>query len=178
MELKGKDLEAVKSHYELEQIRLKAELKHANHILRLIQFSAGQGSAQLVITRNGEQARKRGPKSVWGKFVLEQLAAKQRPLSYRELIDSAMKEKRYSKDEYPKVRASILNSTFRLRAVQGKIETVGRRGRKEKFIVLTEWLDTQGVLIAPHKAWLRKQVGGKVNSVDMTKVPAKRYAED
>jgi hypothetical protein len=74
-------------------------------------------------------------------------------------------------------RASILNSAFRLRTVHGKIETVGRAGRKEKLIVLTKWLQEDGALKPDYAKAFKKSQGGKAVRVDMSAVPVSPYED-
>jgi hypothetical protein len=130
------------------------------------------------LTKRGNKAKKRGPKSVWGKFILDCLTDKNHPLSYRDLMDLAMERNGLDKSKFQSVRASILNSAFRLRAIQGKIATVGEDGKKEKFLVLTSWLNPKGELIGNHSQWLRKEMNFKPEPVDMSELPKPKYEED
>ena len=77
-----------------------------------------------------------------------------------------------------KVRASILNSAFRLRAIQGKIVTVGEDGKKDKFIVARNWVDDNGRIRKNDLQYLSERHGFTPNRVDMTEIPKMRYAED
>ena len=89
-----------------------------------------------------------------------------------------MADKGYDKSKFANVRASILNSAFRLRAIAGKITTIGEAGKKEKFIVLTSWLDDKGNLSASHRKYLKEKMDFNPAPVDMDSIPKPKYEED
>ena len=97
-----------------------------------------------------KRRKKRGPKPTWSKFIIQQLKEADKPMTYQELIRNAMVLKHKTDAEKPKVKASILNSAFRLRNKENKIETIGKEGVKAKHIVLTSWLDDKGNLVSPY----------------------------
>ena len=178
MELNPQDIKDITTFYQEEKIRLTAKLKHVDTVLRKLQGRNVDDESGVLLTRKGTKAKKRGPKSVWGKFILEELERTQRPMSYRELMDIAMEKHNYDASKFANVRASILNSAFRLRAIAGKVTTVGERGKKEKFLVSTAWLDKKGLLPAAHLEWLKDQVGFSPEPVDLSSIPRAKYAED
>ncbi len=178
MNLKSKDIAAVASYYEEERIRLASKLKHVDSILRKISGANTDLETGVILTKQGEQAKKRGPKSIWGKFILEQLKQRQQPLSYKDLMVEAMKSRSEQNPKYQNVRSSILNSAFRLRAIQGKIATVQQEGKKEKFIVLRSWVDDKGGLSKSHRQWLKKHRDFVASPVDLSSLPSPKYAED
>ncbi len=143
--------------YNQEKIRIQAQLRHVEKILRKIS-GRNMDSSGVILTKQGFKAKKRGPKSVWGKFILEQLAICNRPMSYKELMEIAMKLHGGGNSNYQSIRASILNSAFRLRSIQGKVATVHQEGKKEKFIVLIQWLDDKGMLPKEQQNWLKKEI--------------------
>ena len=102
--------------------------------------------------------KKRGPKSVWGNFILRRLRQCDRPLSYSELIRDAMVMHNLPAAKEKNAKASILNAAFRLRTHLGKVETVGMPGKKERFLVLTSWMEDQGALKAPYDQLLAEVV--------------------
>lgn len=173
-----KELADTKSFYEEEKIRLYAKLKHVESMLRKLNGDNVDSQSGVLLTRKGSKAKKRGPKSVWGKFVLEQLERTNRPMTYRELMDTAMESKGLDKSRFANVRASILNSAFRLRAISGKIATVGESGKKEKFIVLTNWLNENGTLPANQVKWLKREMDFNPDAVNMSSIPKPKYEED
>ena len=167
----------IQAFYTEEKIRLEAKLSHVNTILS--QF--GVESETVSITKvtkpskpavtNGKKKR-RGPKSKWGKFIVGRLRARQKPMSYEELIDDAISINKIPESGHKAARASILNSAFRLRTVHGKIVTVGRKGKKEKLLVLTKWLDEKGILTDPYAKEFKKIKKGKAEQVDMSAIPS------
>ena len=76
------------------------------------------------------------------------------------------------------MRASILNSAFRLRAIAGKVTTIGELGKKEKFIVSTKWLDEKGQLPKVQVKWLKEKMNFTPELVDMSSIPVAKYEED
>lgn len=164
--------------YSQEKLRLTASLKHVEKMLRKLSLGASKSGSELVLTKMGALAKKRGPKSVWGKFVLDCLTEHNRPMSYKELIHLGMAFKKWPASRFTEVRASILNSAFRLRAIQGKIQTVGRDGKKEKCLILTEWLNESGKMSAKHERAFEKLAGGVPTVVDMSAIPSLKFAEE
>ena len=163
--------------YNQEKIRIQAQLRHVEKILRKISGRT-MDSSGVILTKQGFKAKKRGPKSVWGKFILEQLAICKRPMSYKELMEIAMKLHGGGNSNYQSIRASILNSAFRLRSIQGKVATVHQEGKKEKFIVLVQWLDDKGMLPKEQQNWLKKEKNFFPSAVDLSEIPVPKYAED
>ncbi|MDA9864081.1 hypothetical protein N9C70_03330 [Flavobacteriales bacterium] len=102
--------------------------------------------------------KKRGPKSVWGNFILRRLRQCDRPLSYSELIRDAMVMHNLPASKEKNAKASILNAAFRLRTHLGKVDSVGMPSKKERFLVLTSWLQSEGVLKAPYDTLLAEVV--------------------
>ncbi len=178
MNLTDKDQAEMQDYYFQEKLRLTASLKHVDKMLRKLQGGASVSGSGLVLTQMGELAKKRGPKSVWGKFVLDCLTEHNRPMSYKELFHLGMAFKNWPDSRFSEVRSSILNSAFRLRAIQGKIQTVGRDGKKERYVILTEWLNQSGEMSAIHEKSFKQLAGGKPAVVDMRSIPSVKYAED
>lgn len=178
MNLNTNDAAEIAKFYSEEKIRLTAQLKHVESILRKLSGNNVDAQSGVILTKSGDKAKKRGPKSVWGKFILECLQEENRPLTYRDLMDLAMEKNNLDKGKFQSVRASILNSAFRLRAIQGKIATVGEEGKKEKFIVSTNWLDEKGRLKENHVQWLRDEMNFNPEPVDMNSLPKPKYEED
>ncbi len=174
-----KELKKYIAHYSKEKLRLEGELEIVNSILTKLNVNVSTISAvipQVIpsakLTAKGEKAKKRGPKSIWGKFIVSRLRARQKPMSYDDLIDDAMSIQKISEDRRSNARASILNAVFRLRTVTGEIVTVGRKGRKEKLIVRTSWLNNDGSLQDEYSKEFKKIKGGKAEKVDMSNIPS------
>lgn len=178
MDFSQKELQDMKRFYEQERGRLIGQLSHVEEMLVKL---TGQPLAPRRVAATGGLAttkqRKRGPKSVWGNFIVKRLRARNRPMTYKELIDDAMAIHRLGPEREASARASILNSAFRLRTVHGRVETIGRAGKKEKFLVLTKWLDQDGMLTTPFDEAFRKVAGGRHVAVDMSAIPTPRYDE-
>ncbi len=94
--------------------------------------------------------KKRGPKSVWGNFIMRRLRQCDRPLSYSELVRDAMVMHNLPASKEKNAKASVLNAAFRLRTHLNKVDTIGLPGKKERFLVLTSWLNAEGGLKAPY----------------------------
>ena len=65
-------------------------------------------------------------------------------MTYNELVDEAMSSFKGKNVKERNARQSILNSAFRLRSIQKKIDTFGIDGQKEKFLGLKSWFDDKG----------------------------------
>ena len=178
MELSAREIKDMMSFYQDEKLRLSAKLKHVDALLRKLQGDNVDSESGVLLTRTGTKAKKRGPKSVWGKFILEQLDKAQHPMTYKELMDIAMDIHGYDQSKFSNVRASILNSSFRLRAIAGKVTTISELGKKEKFIVSTKWLDEKGQLPKAHVKWLKEKMNFTPERVDMSSIPVPKYEED
>ncbi len=178
MDFSQKELQDMKRFYEQERGRLLGQLAHVEEMLvKLTGQPLASRRVAATTTLTGSKQRKRGPKSVWGNFIVKRLRARNRPMTYKELIDDAMAIHRLGPDREASARASILNSAFRLRTVHGRVETIGRAGKKEKFLVLTKWLDQDGMLTSPFDEEFRKIAGGRHVAVDMAAIPTPRYDE-
>lgn len=97
---------------------------------------------------------KRGRKSLWGNFILNQLEEQQKPLSYSEIIQIAVTKFNLPNHKLKNIKQAITNSAFRLRVINGTIDTVGLPGRKEKFLCLISWFNN-GQLKPEYKKYLR-----------------------
>ncbi|PCJ81383.1 MAG: hypothetical protein COA49_04605 [Bacteroidetes bacterium] len=173
------ELKEARAYYSEDKLRLEAKLDHVNGMIAKLGGSVRVASIKKSkVTAKGVKPKKRGPKSIWGDFIIKRLRARNKPMSYGDLIDDAMAIHKLSEDRVGAARASILNSAFRLRTVHGKIETVGRAGRKEKLIVLTKWLNEDGMLQEEYAKAFKKMQGGKAVRVDMSAVPVSPYEDD
>jgi hypothetical protein len=177
----SKEVAALRSHYLKERNRLSDELAHVGLMLEKLggaPDSSIQGKVKSHgLTAKGLPPKKRGPKSVWGSFIQKRLRARNRPMSYEELIEDAMAIHKIPENRREAAKASILNSAFRLRTVHGKIVTVGRVGKKDKMVVLTKWLEENGALKPEYAQAFKEVMGGKPQRVDMTSVPESPYPE-
>ena len=174
----SEEMVAMLAFYEEEHIRVSSQLKHIEHTIRKLRGKDVDSKSGVILTRTGSKAKKRGPKSVWGKFILEHLRAVNSPTSYKSLIEEALTFKGLDSNHFGIIRASILNSAFRLRSIQGKVATVGQFGKKEKYLVLTEWLDKEGELLQEHRKKFIELSGGEPERVDVSTIPRPRYNED
>lgn len=180
MEFSNQEVQAMRRYYETERGRLIGQLMHVEQILEKITGSP-LSPRQLMkdyATQPTNRPKKRGPKSIWGNFIVKRLRGRNRPMTYRELIEDAISIHHLPSEKENSVRASILNSAFRLRTVHGRVETVGRAGRKEKYLVLTNWLDDDGMLKAPYDKEFKTLTGGKHVAVDMNAIPSPKYNDD
>ena len=170
--LGASELQQIKSFYEQERIQLAAKLRHVDEVIvRLGGSSMAMAEPPLTAVSAAPAKRgpgrprkaasdskakkvgrpkKRGPKSVWGNFILRRLRQCDRPLSYSELVRDAMVLNNIPAEREKNAKASVLNAAFRLRNTLKKIDTVGLPGKKEKFLVLTSWVESEGKLKSPY----------------------------
>ena len=181
VEFSSKEIASLKKRYSLERRRLLDELSHVEGMLTKLggdlTSSPANGLASKGLTAKGLPPKKRGPKSVWGAFIQKRLRARNRPMSYDELIADAMSIHKIPEARKEKAKASILNSAFRLRTVHGKITTVGRVGKKDKMVVLTKWLEDSGALKPEYAKSFKDAMGGKAQRVDMSSIPESPYPD-
>ena len=173
IELNKKETKEAIAYYLDEKIRLESKLNHVNVMLAKL-----GGTVPIVpikkltvtVTEKLLKPKKRGPKSIWGDFIVKRLRARNKPMSYSDLIDDAMAIHKLPENRVSAARASILNSAFRLRKVHGKIKTIGRAGKKEKLLVLTKWLQKDGELQPEYSKAFKKMQGGKAERVNMSAI--------
>lgn len=115
---------------------------------------------------------------MFGGSLSYQLEQANTPLSYKTLVKRGLEFKKLDFNSEGLVRASILNSAFRLRSIHGKIATVGQFGKKEKFLILASWLDESGAMSQKHQDFFMKIAGGAPERVDVSTLPKPRYDED
>lgn len=168
------DVEELRFAYEQEYVKLKQRMDHVGKVLESLgsEIVGAEGSAVAAARRPAPQvsmaadvekqtrrrSKKRGPKSVWGNFILRRLRQADRPVSYAEMIRDAMVLHNLPESKRKNARASILNAAFRLRAIHERIDTVGEEGKKEKYLVMSKWLDENKALIAPYAERYRQLV--------------------
>ena len=181
----SKEIASLKTHFTNEHHRLTKELQLVDLMLSKLGVSSEMQTSpskpskpSAGLTAKGLPPKKRGPKSIWGAFIQKRLRARNRPMSYDELIADAMSIHKIPEARKESAKASILNSAFRLRTVHGKITTVGRAGKKDKMVVLTKWLEPNGALKSEHAKVFKSVMGGKAQRVDMAAIPVSPYPED
>ena len=183
IEFTSKEIASLKSHFLKEHNRLRMEMTHVELMLEKLGAPVARSSSNLSVskatglTAKGLPPKKRGPKSIWGAFIQKRLRARNRPMSYDELITDAMSIHKIPEAKKDSAKASILNSAFRLRTVHGKITTVGRAGKKDKMVVLTKWLDSSGLLKPEYAKAFKAAMGGKAQRVDMSAIPESPYPD-
>ena len=181
IDFSSKEIASIKKRYSQERRRLVEELSHVEWMLAKLGEESPSGPAGVEaakgLTAKGLLPKKRGPKSVWGTFIQKRLRARNRPMSYDELIADAMSIHKIPVARKEKAKASILNSAFRLRTVHGKITTVGRVGKKDKMVVLTKWLEDSGALKPEYAKSFKDVMGGKAQRVDMASIPESPYPD-
>jgi hypothetical protein len=176
-ELSEKEASEMRYFYEEEYVLLSRKLAHVTSMLeklggevkptvikpsnaRLTKAAVAKASASDSYDEDDDEEeegktrrkrrKKRGPKSIWGAFILKRLRQLDRPISYSSMLDYAMVVHSIPEGKRENAKASILNSAFRLRTVHGKIDTVGEEGKKEKYLVLKRWTDGEGNLVEPY----------------------------
>jgi hypothetical protein len=171
----AEELNDLRLAYEKEYIELTRRLEHIRSVLNKIGSDVPAGpSVPVTIQRSQRQessdssqqralpkprkSKKRGPKSVWGDFIVRRLKKLDRPMSYAEMLNDAMDIHNIPDEKRQNAKGSILNSAFRLRKTHKRIETIPVPGRKEKFIVLTDWLGNDGKLMHPYAQRMEDQI--------------------
>lgn len=178
-------LAEMKSFYQEELGKVIRRLNHIQKVLHELGDSStsvniqidgkdgteGLGSARSVSKGSTEKpkssGKKRGPKSIWGDFILKRMRQVDKPLTYNELVDEAMVYFKLTEYRRQSVINAINNSAFRLRKNTGKIDTFGA-GSREKYVALRSWFDENGKIkreylkkISKPKRAAKKKAAGK-----------------
>ncbi len=178
IEFNAQEISALRLHFSEEKARLESQLTHVDLMLDKLGGAVAVKRAKTPgLTAAGAPPKKRGPKSIWGAFIVKRLRARNRPMSYEELIEEAMTIHKIEENKRNSAKASILNSAFRLRTVHGKVVSVGRPGKKEKMLALTKWLEHDGSLKQEYAKEFKSIMGGKAERVDMAAIPVSPYEE-
>lgn len=157
----------MKRFYENELHTTLSKLQHINGMLEKITGEAQINIAVSPTTLNSpveskiakiadqgtvrKRRKKRGRKSIWGDYILRTLKATDRPLSYKEIIESAKFNFHVREENIKALKAAINQSAFRLRTIHKKIETFGEPGKKERYLALSVWYDEKGKLKSEYK---------------------------
>jgi len=178
IDFSAQEIAELRLHFSEEKAKLSSQLAHVELMLEKLGGAVPVKAGRVPgLTAKGHPPKKRGPKSVWGAFIVKRLRARNRPMSYDELIEDAMAIHKIDDAKKDSARASILNSAFRLRTVHGKIVTVGRPGKKDKMVVLTKWLDDTGALKPEFAKEFKALMGGKPERVDLAVIPVSPYQD-
>ena len=122
------------------------------------------GALKKTATKSGHAPKKRGPKSIWGAFILKRLRARNRPMSYDELIADAM-----SIHKIPEARLVGQSQHFEQRLSPAhrawKDCHRGATWKKDKRGV-DQWAEESGALKPEHAKAFKSIMGGKLR-VDM-----------
>lgn len=169
LKISTEEREAMRSFYQEERSKILARLNHVQGMLEKIGDTSMNIEINLSGSAEGEtstadsasstprqpkkrKGKKRGPKSVWGSFILKRLQQLDKPLTYNELVDEAMVFFKLSESKRQTVVNAINNSAFRLRKNSERIDTFSAGGR-EKYVALTSWFDEPGKI---NKDYLKK----------------------
>lgn len=90
---------------------------------------------QKIITPQKETDKQ----TKWGNMILELLQEKQKPLSVQKIVKTFEKQINIPKTDLKKAISGIQQSLHRLRTYNNKIQSIKRKGKKEKLYGLTEW---------------------------------------
>lgn len=169
LKLSTEEREAMRSFYQEERSKILSRLNHVQGMLEKI----GDKSMNIEINLSGvaqgksesyesapsavskpakPKGKKRGPKSVWGSFILKRMQQLDKPMTYNELVDEAMVFFKLDDSKRQTVVNAINNSAFRLRKNSERIDTFSAGGR-EKYVALTSWFDEPGKI---NKEYLKK----------------------
>ncbi len=164
LKLSAAELENMKAFYQVELTTTIAKLQHIKNVLQQlggstieINVSGSSGDSSAAAAPDVRESRatstqtappkstgkKRGPKSIWGSFILKRLQQLDRPLTYNELVDEAMVYFKLTENKRQTVVNAINNSAFRLRKNSGRIDTFSAGGR-EKYVALKSWFEENG----------------------------------
>lgn len=201
LKFEASDLETMRDFYREELKKTLARLEHINDVLTKlgdqsttinIQFDAADNqsaismkpakSASKETSSASSKGKKRGPKSVWGTFILKRLQQLDKPLTYNQLVDEAMVVFKLEEEKRQSVVNAIINSAFRLRKNSGRIDTFSA-GSREKFVALKSWFEEPGKISRDYlkkvdkparKTRVKRKPGRPKSKATQTATPAKK----
>ncbi len=106
-------------------------------------------ASESAAAPKASKGKKRGPKSIWGAFILKRLQQLDKPLTYEELVEEAMVYFKLKEERRQSVTNAIINSAFRLRKNSGRVDTFAKGGRI-KFVALKSWFEAPGKIKAEY----------------------------
>lgn len=173
LKFSGEEAAAMKSFYQEELHKTLNKLRHIQAVLGQL----GDHTTQINVTTGGQveslsssatsstetkslatkksPGKKRGPKSIWGTFILKRLQQLDKPLTYNQLVDEAMVYFKLNESKRQTVVNAINNSAFRLRKNSGRVDTFNAGGR-EKFVALKSWFDASGKIRPEYRSKISK----------------------
>lgn len=156
------DLHAIRQFYEAELVQTVARYEHLQNILGKLGVQVGgirrsgpSGPAAAAATpmsmakpakKAPKRKGKRGRKPIWAAYILKTLKDLDRPIMYQDMVRAAQIAFNVNDENIRDLKAAVNQASFRLRTVHKKIDTYGKKGRKEKYIVLKSWYNDQGEL--------------------------------
>ncbi len=93
----------------------------------------------------------RGRKSKWGTFIISQLKAKQKPLSYDDLANYAIVKFKLDHADFENVRKKIVGAVFYMRKNDEPIDSYAKKGSRTKYLGLQNWFVKEGKLLPDFK---------------------------
>lgn len=159
MKFSNKDLAEMKDFYLEEYEKTAYRLEHIRNILSRIdpdfkgEVPVNVSSIATTKVKKTRTTRKKkpGPKAIWGNYILKRLRQLDKPVTYTEIIKDAMLYFKLGDEKEKAVRQAIMNSAFRLRNKQGKIDTYRKPGSKEKYVGLKKWFNKEGSLLPEYR---------------------------
>jgi len=146
----------MKAFYEAELVKSVKRLQHIKTVLGQLKSDVKveivvAGIQQSTEPKSRRTSRKktrgkRGRKSIWGEFILQTLKDSGRPLKYSDIVTAARIKFNIPEEKMKTLKTAINQSAFRLRTIHNQIDTIGEAGKKEKLIVLSKWVDSNGNL--------------------------------
>ncbi|WP_438961448.1 hypothetical protein [Nonlabens sp.] len=93
----------------------------------------------------------RGRKSKWGDFIIRQLKAKQKPLSYDDLANYAIVKFKLEHTAFDNVRKKIVGAVFYMKKNNSPIDSYAKKGSRTKYLGLQNWFEREGKLLPEFK---------------------------
>lgn len=176
MKISSQAAQIVKLHYNTEYQKTLKYLKEIEQILEELKDVAipigGADSPQIQMRQRvhdedqggaittapkrkyKKRTRKRGRKSKWGDFVIKRLRSVNRPLTYDELANHAQVSLNIPLEEYDKTRRSLVGAVFQLRNKQNKVRTFPKSNSRDKYVLLSKWLDENNTPLETMRAYM------------------------
>lgn len=142
------ELISMRDYYVKELRETHDKLLHIQEMLKRVGTAIPGPVYKIGQEEESDQApKKRGRKSKWGVFIREELIRQDRPMTYEDIINAALKHFNFGENKRTHVKQAIVSSTYRLKQMHSDVRTVGVKGTRIKYLAPIEWFNIDGTLM-------------------------------
>lgn len=147
MKWTNNDLAEMGAFYREEYDRTLSRLAHIKSVLEKL---GEKVSDAFTTARQGNQVSKpkterRGRKSHWEALILKRLRQVNKPMTYEEFVDDLMVFNKWPESKRTSTKQALVVVVYRLRTKSKKLATFSI-GKRQKYIALSSWFESPGVI--------------------------------